>query len=111
MVGVHLSTLVEMIESGYDDRVLLGDSLTGADVAARVRVGAAKLGGFAALVYAGENHPLLPLGLLSAAWAGLAFVPVNYRLEEEQLAGLVKRQAGALVLADGPTAARLSGID
>ena len=55
----------------------------------------------------GENHGLLPVALFAAAWAGVPFVPVNYRLEDGQLNALVARQSGALVLADAATATRL----
>jgi acyl-CoA synthetase (AMP-forming)/AMP-acid ligase II len=111
---MHLSSLVEMIESGYDDRVLLGSnrsSLNGPSLAGSVRRGAARISGACtAVVYAGENHPLLPVAVLSAAWAGVPFVPVNYRLEDERLVGLLARQPGALVLADQPTALRLGRL-
>ena len=111
---MHLANFVEMVESGFDDRVLVGsgaDALTGAALGRIVRAGASTLvGGPTAVVYAGENHPLLPVALLSAAWAGLAFVPVNYRLEDERLTGLIDRQPGALILADEPTASRLVAL-
>ncbi len=110
---MHLSSLVEMVESGFDDRVLLRDGdrdVTGAELGRLVRQGAAVLAGRGtALVYAGENHPLLPVALLSAAWAGVPFVPVNYRLEDQQLTALIARRPGAIVLADASTAARLPG--
>jgi acyl-CoA synthetase (AMP-forming)/AMP-acid ligase II len=103
--------MVEMIESGFDHRVLLGDPgqrLTGADLGSLVRRGASTLAGTrSSVVYAGENHPLLPIALLSAAWAGVPFVPVNYRLDDHQLNGVIARQQGALVLADEVTAPRL----
>jgi acyl-CoA synthetase (AMP-forming)/AMP-acid ligase II len=109
---MHLSSLVEMVESGFDERVLLGTRehpVTGAELGRRVRAGASTLGGHQALVYAGENHPLLPVALFSAAWAGIPFVPVNYRLEDHHLNSLVARQPGALVLADPATAPRIAG--
>ena len=108
---MHLSSLVEMVESGFDERVLLRDSsgpVTGADLGRLTRAGASVLGGFSAVVYVGENHPRLPVALFSAAWAGVPFVPVNYRLEDQQLNSLVARQEGALVLADAQTAPRIS---
>lgn len=110
---MHLASLVEMVESGFDDRVLLGTTnhpVTGARLGQLVRSGASKLAGQQALVYAGENHPLLPVALLSAAWAGIPFVPVNYRLEDHHLLELVERQPGSLVLADETTAPRLTGV-
>src|SRR5262245_58880458 len=109
---MHLSSLVEMVESGFDERVLLGTRerpVTGAELGRIVRAGASTLAGYEALVYAGENHPLLPVALFSAAWAGIPFVPVNYRLEDQQLKDLVARQPGAMVLADEATAPRIAG--
>ena len=107
---MHLASLVEMVESGFDERVLLGEGdriVTGAELGRLVRAGASTLAGYPALVYVGENHPLLPVALFSAAWAGIPFVPVNYRLEDHQLNALVARQPGALVLADEHTAPRV----
>jgi acyl-CoA synthetase (AMP-forming)/AMP-acid ligase II len=109
---MHLASLVEMVESGFDDRVLLGSAdspITGADLGRLARKGASTLGDYQALIYAGENHPLLPVALFAAAWAGIPFVPVNYRLEDRQLNSLVDRQPGALVLTDPATGPRVSG--
>jgi acyl-CoA synthetase (AMP-forming)/AMP-acid ligase II len=111
---MHLSSLVEMVESGFDDRVLLGtadDPVTGTRFGQMVRAGASTLEGATAVVYAGENHPLLPIALFSAAWAGVPFVPVNYRLDDHGLNALIARQPGALVLADETIAPRLTGKD
>jgi acyl-CoA synthetase (AMP-forming)/AMP-acid ligase II len=110
---MHLSSLVEMVESGFDDRVLLGTggtAVTGTDLGRMVRAGASVLSGAPALVYAGENHPLLPIALLAAAWAGVPFVPVNYRLDDERLVALLNRQPGATLLADESTATRLAAL-
>jgi acyl-CoA synthetase (AMP-forming)/AMP-acid ligase II len=109
---MHLSSLLEMVESGLDERVVLGTSarpVTGSELGRLVRAGAGVLAGAPAVVYAGENHPLLPVALFSAAWAGVPFVPVNYRLEDSQLNALIARQPGALVLADRSTAPRIAG--
>lgn len=107
---MHLSSLIEMVESGFGDRVLLGDAdrpVTGEELGQLARAGAAAIGDADAVVYVGENHPLLPLALLSAAWAGVPFVPVNYRLEDHHLNALVARQPGAMVLADEASAQRI----
>lgn len=108
---MHLSSLVDMIESGFDDRLLLGgpdDRLTGSELAARVRSAASMIANrYPAVVFVGENHPLLPIVLLAAGWAGVPFVPVNYRLEDRQLRSLVERTPGALVLTDESSWSRL----
>src|SRR5215211_7858235 len=71
--AVHLSTLVDMVESGLGDRTLVGpitSGLTGEQLAALVRrAGTTLRGTCASLVYAGENHPLLPVATLGAACA------------------------------------------
>jgi acyl-CoA synthetase (AMP-forming)/AMP-acid ligase II len=113
---MHLSALIEMVESGLADRVLVDgakNALTGEQLADRARRGASLLAGAGALVYAGENHPELPVLVLAAAWAGVPFVPVNYRLEDEQLAALIHRVERPMVVADDRTATRLDahGID
>ena len=86
MHAMHLSSLVTMLESGLADRTLLDGTrrLTGADIGGLVRNGAVTAAGRSAVVYAGENHPELPIALLSAAWAGVPFVPVNDRLDDAQ---------------------------
>ena len=108
---MHLSSMVEMVESGFADRVLLGsraEPVTGAQLGDLARRGATSVAGYPSLVYAGENHPLLPVALFAAAWAGRPFVPVNYRLDDAQLNALIERQPGALVLADAATAPRVT---
>jgi acyl-CoA synthetase (AMP-forming)/AMP-acid ligase II len=107
---MHLSSLVEMIESGLAERALVGDAqeaLNGAELAKLARRGATSVRNNASVVYAGENHPMLPVLVLSCAWAGVPFVPVNYRLEDSQLVSLIGRVERPLVISDERTAARL----
>lgn len=109
---MHLSVMLDMVGSAFESRPLLGAGdrvITGAALAEMAKRGAASLAGRAAVVYVGENHPLLPVALFSAAWAGIPFVPVNYRLEDAQLNALVARQGGALVLGDASSVDRIRG--
>ena len=110
---MHLSSFVEMVESGFDDRVLLGDQnsrITGTDFGFFVRLGATQVHNkYASVMYVGENHALLPVALFAAAWAGVPFVPVNYRLEDRQLLSLIERYPNSLVLTDPLTVDRLEG--
>jgi acyl-CoA synthetase (AMP-forming)/AMP-acid ligase II len=108
---MHLATLVELVESGLGERVLLGsggDAVTGVRLGELTRAGASTMHRHGAVVYVGENHPLLPVALLASAWAGVPFVPLNYRLDDRQLVQLVSHHAGALVLTDAASAARLT---
>jgi len=111
---MHLSSLIEMVESGFDDRDLLGDEnfrLTGSQFGATVRRAATLVRGEChSVMYVGENHALLPVALFAAAWAGVPFVPVNYRLEDRQLRSLIERYPNSLVLTDPLTATRLEEL-
>ena len=111
---MHLSSFVEMVESGFEDRVLLGDQksrITGTEFGFLVRLGATQLHNkYASVIYVGENHSLLPVALFAAAWAGVPFVPVNYRLEDRQLHSLIERYPNSLVLTDPLTSDRLTGL-
>ena len=107
---MHLSTLIDMIESGFADRVLLGtDSqpVTGARLAHLARCGATTLTG-PSVVYAGENHPLLPVLALAAGAADVTYVPVNYRLKDNRLNALIGRHPDAVVVTDARTGGRVT---
>ena len=111
---MNVSTLVEMVASGLGDRILVGsgtDGLTGERLGELARSAGTDLRSTCtALVYAGVNQPHLPVALLGAAWAGVPFVPVNYRLEDSQLAELIARQEGCRVIGDQRTCERLAAI-
>lgn len=104
-----------MIESAFADREVAGTTdrlLSGADLGRLARSGASVLRGkHSALVYVGENHPQLPVALFASALAEVPFVPINYRLDDEQLLALVSGQAGCLCLVDESTAPRLAASD
>ena len=109
---MHLSSLLDMVESGCSDRSMLGagdEMLTGADLARLARCGASTVGEYQSLIYVGESHPHLPVALFAAAVAGVPYVPINYRLEDAQLAELIARQPDPLVLTDESTAQRVDG--
>ena len=110
---MHLSSLVEMVESGFGERVLLADStrtVTGQEFGVLARCGAQKISGhYSSVIYVGENHPLLPVALFAAACAGVPFVPINYRLEDQQLGLLIDRYPNSLLLADVASVGRIHG--
>jgi acyl-CoA synthetase (AMP-forming)/AMP-acid ligase II len=103
---VNLSILLDMAASATGDRLAVtsadADGFTYEQLAARARAATRLLGerGADALVHIGTNHPALPVGVFGAAGAGVPFVPLNYRLGAEQLADLLERHPGALVVHD-----------
>ena len=110
---MNLSLLLEMASSTLDDRtaVVSGDvSLSYAELDAAARRVAGKLveDGAAGLVYCGTNDASFPIALFGAAYAGVPFIPLNYRLGDEQLAPLVEANSGSMIVAEG---GKVAGAD
>ena len=63
------------------------------------------------LIYTDEATPALPVALFGASWAGVPFVPVNYRLADDRLRALVGKQAPALLAHGAEVGGRTAGID
>lgn len=113
---MHLSMLLQMAADGAGDRVAIGSRPGGITMA-----GLAERAGRAGAVFAkhaGErvvlvdlNSEAVPIALFGAGLAGKPFVPVNYRLTDEQLRDLVRRTAPATVIVGDGVADRLGDID
>ncbi len=56
-----------------------------------------------------ESSAAAPIALFGAALAGVPYVPLNYRLADEDLGALLGRVAPALVIGDTDRAQRLNG--
>ena len=108
--------LLEMAADGFGDRVALGPSdggLTYRDLydsagAASVRF---RADGGSHVAMADLSSAALPVSLFGAAWAGLPFVPLNYRLADDELAALASRISPAIIIVDPDSPDRLTGID
>src|SRR4051794_1380474 len=105
-----------MAAEGMDERAALGSReqpVTMSELASRARrAGAA----FAA--HPGErvalvdlNSVAVPIALFGAALANKPFVPINYRVTDDQLRDMVKRTAPATVIVGEGIAERLGTID
>jgi len=100
---MNLSLVLNMACSGHADRVAVtarGARLTYAEVDAASRSLASTLRatGATAVLHLATNGLSLPVCLFAAARAGVPFVPLNYRLAPEQLAGLLADHEGALLV-------------
>jgi len=106
---MDLLTLLDMVGAGMADRVLIGSrsgGLTASELRARAATGGALLRDLdvSTVVYLGGNNSTFPVALFSAAAAHVPFIPVNYRLSDDQLGEILGRQtSAALVLTDNPT--------
>jgi acyl-CoA synthetase (AMP-forming)/AMP-acid ligase II len=111
---MNLMMLLEMAAQSHGERRALtcrGEHWTYAELyeaagrtAAQLRLSAATHVGLLDV-----SSPAVPISLFASAWAGLPFVPLNYRLTEAQLAALLDRIAPARVVTDAARARQLAG--
>ncbi len=113
---MHLGMLLQMAADGMGDRVALGSragGVTMAELADRARragtIFAERSGERVALV--DLNSEAVPITLFGAALAGKPFVPINYRLTDDQLREIVERTAPATVIVGDGVAERLGEIE
>lgn len=102
---MNLLLLADMAAAGRGDEVAFqadDESFTAAQLLAGAWAVAALVDDADALAYVGTNGPAFPLGLFAAAAAGVPFVPLNYRLSDEQLHDLLVPLGHSLVIAEGP---------
>jgi acyl-CoA synthetase (AMP-forming)/AMP-acid ligase II len=97
---MNIVMTLEMAASAGDRAAVTldGRSLTAARILALARRAADRFHGAPAVLYRAPNHLAYPVALFGAALAGIPFVPLNYRLGEEQLAEIEGRHPGAVHL-------------
>jgi acyl-CoA synthetase (AMP-forming)/AMP-acid ligase II len=113
---MHLGMLLQMAADGMGDRLAIGsldEGVTMAELAQRsLRAGtvlAGRPGDRVAVI--DLNSEAVPVALFGAALADKPFVPINYRLADDQLRALVQRTAPATVIVGEGVAERLGEID
>jgi acyl-CoA synthetase (AMP-forming)/AMP-acid ligase II len=100
---MNLAMLLEMAAEGHGDRVAIGSragGLTFADLYRRSGVSAAQLSDTDAhtLALVAGNGPVVPVALFAAAWAGISYAPLNFRLPAATLQRLLDRLQPAVVV-------------
>ena len=116
---MHSSTLLEMAADGFGDRVAFGTAGQGLTYAALMdrarRAGAwATARGVGRVGMVDVNSEAVPILLYGSGLAGVPFVPINYRLADEQLRAILSRIAPAVVVVSDEVVDRvgdLEGID
>jgi acyl-CoA synthetase (AMP-forming)/AMP-acid ligase II len=107
---MNLLLLLDMVAAGSGDEVAVqaGDGrLTAAELLTSAWTGAELAAGASAVAYVGTNGLAFPIGLFAAAAAGVPFVPLNYRLSDDQLQDQLAPLGDILVVAEGDAAAAL----
>ncbi len=97
---MNIGMILEMAASAGDRPAVTagGRSLTAPALLRLAQAAADRFQRYPAVLHLGANHLGYPVALFGAAQAGVPFVPLNYRLGDQQLAGLMARHPGALVL-------------
>jgi len=108
--------LLEMAGEGFGDRVAFGPrpgGLTYAELLDKARRAGAwiRSKGAERAVLVDVNSDAVPILLFGAGFAGVPFVPVNYRLADEQLRDILARTAPSVAVVEQPVLARAGVID
>ena len=109
---MNLMMLLEMAASGFGERVAVvneGERLTYADLfrAAGAAADAIAASGAKHAAILDVSSLALPIGLFGAAWAGVPFVPLNYRLTGAELDRLLAQIEPAFLVTDAARATSL----
>ena len=68
--------------------------------AVRLRAASVKDSGASRLVKLDVSNLATPLSLFTSAWAGVPYVPLNYRLTDEEIEALLKRVTPAYLVTE-----------
>src|SRR4051812_47080329 len=105
---MNIAMLLEMVAETVPDQRAVG-ALTYAELLSRANAGAGLVRD--RLVAIDTNSVAIPIGLFSAAIAGVPYVPVNYRLADEQLRAIVERAAPGTAIVEPDVVSRLAGVE
>jgi len=113
---MQTSLLLDIAADACGDRIAVGSQnggLSYAQLRKSARAVAAWLASSDAqhAVFVGLNGPAMPVLLFGSGIAGLPFVPINYRLSDEDLRKLVARTVPSTVVVDDDMAPRIAGVE
>ena len=113
---MNLMMLLEMASQGHGERVAVqngSERLTYNELFAAARAAATevKASGADHLAMLDVSSLALPIGLFASAWAGVPFVPLNYRLTDAELDRLLDQITPAYLVTDAERAKRLSEVE
>jgi acyl-CoA synthetase (AMP-forming)/AMP-acid ligase II len=115
---MNLMMLLEMASSGFGDRVAVqngDDALSYADLFRASGRAAAQIreSGAERLALLDVSSLAVPIGVFGSAWAGVPFVPLNYRLTGDELERLLAEVAPAVLVTEAervPALSQLQGL-
>jgi acyl-CoA synthetase (AMP-forming)/AMP-acid ligase II len=104
---VNITMLLDMAADAFGDRIAVGSAAGGQglsyaalrDASVEGARGIVKQGDQATLAFLGMSGLAVPVAMFAAAYAGVTYAPLNYRLPGEALAPLITRVLPALAIA------------
>jgi long-chain acyl-CoA synthetase len=110
---MNIMMLLEMAAEAFGDRVAFTDSASGSSITyqdlydnsgtAAYRIAES---GCDSLGILDVTSLAIPIGLFASAWSGLPFIPLNYRLTDPEIEGLLARMPNPYLVTDAERAAR-----
>jgi acyl-CoA synthetase (AMP-forming)/AMP-acid ligase II len=102
---LNLVELLDMVVDVAGGRVTVGnkaDGYTNKDLKSSAEKGAVVLHerGAKAVIYLSMMHKCFPITIFASAHAGIPFIPLNYRLSNDQLGALLAKHPDPLVITD-----------
>jgi long-chain acyl-CoA synthetase len=109
---MNISTILDMAAEAFGDRIAVvsgAQRLSYAELRDKAYAAARVLRASGAnyLALLDVNSPAAPVAIFGAAYAGIPYVPINYRLTTAEVNELVARVAPAMLVANAETRARL----
>ncbi len=115
---MNIMMLLEMAAGAFPDRPAFTDgsngrSLTYAELfeGARYRAGSVKGSAASRLAKLDVSNLGTPLSLFASAWAGVPYVPLNYRLTDDEIQALLQRVTPAYLVTREDRVGSLGGLN
>lgn len=115
---MNIMMLLEMTSGAFPDRAAFTDGSSGRTLtyaqlfeAARSRAASVRGSSAQRLVKLDVSNLGTPLGLFSSAWAGIPYVPLNYRLTDEEIEALLLRVTPAYLVTEAKRLERMNALD
>ena len=115
---MNVMMLLEMANAAFPERTAFTDGSSGESYtyselfeAARHRAASVRASGAGRLVKLDVSNLATPLSLFTSAWAGVPFVPLNYRLTDAEIEALLKRVTPAYLVTQADRVATLGAVN
>ena len=115
---MNVMMLLEMAAEAQSSRVAFKDALTGESIsfgglykAAEAKAQVLREAGVSHCALLDTSNLTIPVALFASCWAGIPYVPINYRLTGDEIDGLLERVKPALLVTDAEHRGQLEGRD